>query len=283
MAYWRPFIKGDIEGRGTAPGASEVPGELTLNGLLIDGGLRCPDGNLGSISLSHCTLVSKRGGIAVDPAASPGQRRSLLSISLDHAISGPIIAGAPEDSRLGAITVMDSIMDSLGGTAIRARGAAAEIERSTVFGGSRVGSIKASNSIFTGSVRVKRQQEGCVRYCYLPLTHGTVLRRYLCQPDLALSTGGNKITACTWIQVPEADRLILRRVVPVFHSHVYGEPGYGMLLEACAREITTGADDGAEMGAFNVIKRPQREANLRAALEEYLRFGLEAGLFYVYR
>ena len=32
---------------------------------------------------------------------------------------------------------------------------------------------------------------------------------------------------------------------------------------------------------FNKVKRPQREANLRAALDEYLRFGLEAGIFYV--
>jgi hypothetical protein len=35
------------------------------------------------------------------------------------------------------------------------------------------------------------------------------------------------------------------------------------------------------MGVFNHLQQPQREANLRAALEEYLRFGLEAGLFYV--
>jgi hypothetical protein len=35
------------------------------------------------------------------------------------------------------------------------------------------------------------------------------------------------------------------------------------------------------MGVFNQLKQPQREANLRTALEEYLRFGLEAGIFYV--
>ena len=35
------------------------------------------------------------------------------------------------------------------------------------------------------------------------------------------------------------------------------------------------------MGAFSTLKQPQREANLRTALDEYLRFGLEAGAVYV--
>jgi hypothetical protein len=35
------------------------------------------------------------------------------------------------------------------------------------------------------------------------------------------------------------------------------------------------------MGAFNHLMQPQREANLRLRLEEYLPFGLEAGLIYV--
>jgi hypothetical protein len=35
------------------------------------------------------------------------------------------------------------------------------------------------------------------------------------------------------------------------------------------------------MGAFEFLKQPQREANLRDALAEYLRVGLEATLVYV--
>jgi hypothetical protein len=35
------------------------------------------------------------------------------------------------------------------------------------------------------------------------------------------------------------------------------------------------------MGAFNMLKQAHRESNLRTALEHYLRFGLEAGLFFV--
>lgn len=74
---------------------------------------------------------------------------------------------------------------------------------------------------------------------------------------------------------------IMERLQPLFTSKNYGDPGYAQLRQNCASEIRTGSDDKAEMGAFNALKQPQRETNLQANLEEYLRFGLEAGIFYV--
>ena len=53
------------------------------------------------------------------------------------------------------------------------------------------------------------------------------------------------------------------------------------MAAACPLEIRQGADDGAEMGAWRFLRQPQREANLRTSLDEYLRLGLEAGLIYV--
>lgn len=76
-------------------------------------------------------------------------------------------------------------------------------------------------------------------------------------------------------------RLIMERLQPIFTSTRYGDPGYAQLRQSCDRELRTGAEDGSEMGVFNGLKQPQREANLQANLEEYLRFGLEAGIFYV--
>jgi len=35
------------------------------------------------------------------------------------------------------------------------------------------------------------------------------------------------------------------------------------------------------MGAFSHVKQPQRESNLRIRLDEYLPFGLQAGILYV--
>jgi hypothetical protein len=93
-------------------------------------------------------------------------------------------------------------------------------------------------------------------------------RRYRCQPDLALRG----------VEDPDERDLIAGRIVPVFSSTEYGQPAYSQLGLRCPVEIRTGAEDGSEMGAFMFLRQPQRHANLRAALEEYLRLGLEAGV-----
>ncbi len=61
----------------------------------------------------------------------------------------------------------------------------------------------------------------------------------------------------------------------------YGRPAYAQLFYDIAEEIWTGAEDGAEMGAFQPLKQPQRVANLSARLDEYVPYGLETGIVYV--
>ena len=131
--------------------------------------------------------------------------------------------------------------------------------------------LRADNSIFAGLVTAQRRQVGCVRFCFVPAIPGVrVPRRYRCQPDLALD------------DVSPADQpAIVARLVPGFTSTVYGDPAYGQLARSCPSEIATGAEDGSEMGAFSSLKQPQRAANLQTVVDEYLRFGLEAGVFYV--
>ena len=73
---------------------------------------------------------------------------------------------------------------------------------------------------------------------------------------------------------------VVASVVPVFTSLRYTDPGYCQLRLSVPEQIRTGADDEAEMGAFHDLFQPQRESNIRARLSEYLRFGLEAGVFY---
>ena len=69
-------------------------------------------------------------------------------------------------------------------------------------------------------------------------------------------------------------------LVPSFSTLRYGLASYGQLRLSCPAQIRAGADDEAEMGAFHDLYQPQRETNLRVRLDEYLRFGLEAGIFY---
>jgi hypothetical protein len=74
---------------------------------------------------------------------------------------------------------------------------------------------------------------------------------------------------------------IRSRLQPSLTSRQFGQPGYGQLHRSCPVEIRTGAEDGSEMGAFHTLFQSQREINVRTRLAEYLRLGLEAGLFYV--
>ena len=51
-----------------------------------------------------------------------------------------------------------------------------------------------------------------------------------------------------------------------------------MLADRCASELLTGSSRRSDVGVFGHLLRPQRMANLATALDEYLRFGLQAGV-----
>jgi hypothetical protein len=266
----RPHLDGNLSVKGTAA-ASALPGELIVDGLLIEGKVTVLAGNLGALRLVHSTMVPEEGGLSVSESKNEETQNINLCISLERTICGPILL----PPSVLALTLRDSIVDSFvnneSGTAIDTIGAAATVKTSTVFGATNVRSLDASEAIFTGQVQAKRRQIGCVRFCYVP-PGSQIPRRYRCQPDLALQAAAGNATE---------EENTLRRILPRFTSEKYGDPAYAQLSRKCPEEISTGAEDGSEMGAFNHLKQPQREANLRAALDEYLRFGLEAGIFYI--
>ena len=68
---------------------------------------------------------------------------------------------------------------------------------------------------------------------------------------------------------------------PRFNNTRYGTPAYCQLSDDCAVEIKRGADDESEMGVFHDLFQPQREANLRARLDEYTPAGMDAGILFV--
>lgn len=293
----RPHIKAEPVIRGTAAGGAKA-GEVLFDGILLEGRIRVRPGDLGGLHILHSTLGADASGLSsclqVETASSGAgtvTNNANLAVTLEHSIVGAL--SLPAD--ITALTLLDSIVGddrSAGGStgsggglttsvAIEALGADVVIARSTVFGtlGSRT--LSAENSIFTGVVTIIRRQAGCLRFCYLPPGSRTP-RRYRCQPDYALQqlaeTLGLKSPADL---APSRIASVQARLRPDFTSTRYGEAAFAQLSGNCVEEVRTGADDGAEMGVFNTLKQPQREANLRAALDEYLRFGLEAGIFYV--
>jgi hypothetical protein len=276
-----------------APAPASDAATLKFSGLLIEGHVEVQ----GKVELTFIDSTLVPGRI-LNEDGSPAQpdKASLIASSIDvidlavtitRCIVGPIRLPAECKS----LSLQDSIVDAPARdpqprvAAIAANddatqpGPVTTIERCTIFGAVSVKELSlASESIFMQPVKAERRQVGCVRFCHVPKDSRTP-RRYHCQPDLAFEKRAKELNVDT---LPLAEEEPIRiRVRPEFTRTLYGEPAYMQLAQSCADEIRLGAEDGSEMGVFCSLKQPQREANLRIALDEYLRFGLEAGIFFV--
>jgi hypothetical protein len=257
-------------------------GTLVLDGLVVSGGaLRlaaAADNEPRTLVLRDCTLVP---GLTLSPAGdpvTPGAPNLIIehpftTVRLERCITGPLHVAAESDV---TVELLDSIVDAgspevtaYAGTAADQPGAEITVHECTVIGKVHARLVRlAENSIFFARVaagdppsavpvRVERRQEGCMRFCFVP--PGSITpRRHRCQP--------------------EADSSDL---LPHFTSLRYGDPGYCQLRSATPRAIRHGSDDEGEIGVMHALFQPQRETNLRIRLDEYLRFGLHAGVFFV--
>lgn len=278
---------------------------FTLDGLLVTGrGLQVepPESNpeaeapasmrdLCDFTIRHCTLVP---GWSLQSDCEP-RRPNEASIELihttahlkiEHSIVGSIEVVADEErTDPQRIDISDSIWDAtsyeleaLAGPEGGIAYARLNTSRSTVLGKLLAHEIAlAENSIFTGHVCVARRQTGCVRFCYVPPESRTP-PRYHCQPDLVEQ--GVEEEYPPGAQRGQAKATERLRVEPQFNSVRYGTPTYCQLAEVCAKEITQGADDESEMGAFHDLFQPQRSANLRARLDEFTPAGSNPGIIY---
>ncbi len=268
---------------------------FTLDGIMVTGRGVQVQGEVAGVVIRHCTLVP---GWSLDCNCEPAHA-SEPSLQLDdapdcvrieHSIIGAIQVNRDEvreDPCL--IYISDSIVDATSNDAIAVGApgklcayAVLNIKRCTVFGQVQTDAIElAENSIFMGTMRDCRRQQGCMRFCYYTPGSRTP-RRYECQPDLveqavqALAKRDNLSSA-------QKSALLARermRVEPVFNSVRYGMPTYCQLSDLCAQEISRGADDQSEMGVFHDLYQPQRTASLRARLDEYTPAGMTAGIIF---
>jgi len=247
------------------------------------------------IVIRHCTLVPG-WGLQNDCEPRRPAEPSLevfnvnARVRIEHSILGSIQVNVDQvHADPIPISLSDSVLDATGSEreAIGAPGrpvahALLTFKRCTVFGIVQVHAIElAENSIFDDCLNVARRQLGCMRFCYVPHDCRTP-RRYSCQPDL-VSEPILADFARGAITAQERDRRLAierQRVGPQFTDRRYGQPGYGQLAETCAIEIKRGADDESEMGAFHDLFQPQREANLRARLDEFTPAGADAGIIF---
>ena len=270
---------------------------VVLSGLVLAGAPlvieESADAEPRNLVLRHCTLVP---GITRDPDGAPHSvgRASLIvlhpfaSVTLDHCIVGPIVAVEGAE-----VAANDSVIDAVGGGRGRLlrprsggrRRAAHGLERRGPQDGRRSdagrtpdarrlhcprqGSRGAARRLELAAPRARaparaiawpapvwaeRRQVGCIRFSFVPPGSRTP-RKFHC-------AGGDP-----------AHR-------PFHTSLRYGDPGYMQLRRSTHPAIRTGAGDESEMGVTHELYQPQRETNLRIRLDEYLRYGLEAGFFY---
>lgn len=284
--------------------------KVILNGILFSGGqIIVPDtadNFLGELEIRHCTLLPgpspQFDALLSETASLPRLVAELpgLSVSMEKCITGGIRTQEQVE-----ISISDSIVDALSPSQVafsaldnEEGGGILQVRNSTMIGKVHAHTMKmASNTIFMAEkaaagdtwlapVLTKRLQEGCIRFSWIP--EGAIVPHpYRCQPATAAEQAEEAAEAlskeATPAEVSAAKALArsstLARVRPQFTSLEHGEAGYCQLHRHCAQQIAKGADNESEMGAFHHLFQPQRVANLRIRLEEYLRFGLEAGIF----
>jgi hypothetical protein len=256
-------------------------GTLVLDGLAIAGGAlylaAAADNEPRTLVLRDCTLVPGLTLKTSGEPESPGAPSLVIdhpftTVRLERCITGPLRIIAESDV---TVALTDCIVDACApdlmayaGLSDDQPGAAVTLNECTVIGKAFAELVTlASNTVFfarlgsgdppaAAPVRVERRQDGCIRFSFVP--NGSIApRRHRCQPE------------------PDHPE-----VLPHFSSLRYGDPAYGQLRRVTSAAIRQGASDEGEMGVMHALFQPQREANLRIRLEEYLRFGLRAGVFF---
>jgi len=275
---------------------------VVLDGLLLSGGPlvldEVGDAQTRTLVLRNCTLVPGHGRTPDGQPRQPG-RASLIVLDpfarvvVERSVLGAIVAvegtrvevtdsivdatargavavcGYPEPAG-GGLRVVTTVADMEVGDGTEPAGEL-DLHECTVIGGAHVTQLDASNSLLLAelpagdprkaAVWARRRQVGCVRYSYVPEGSRTG-KRYRCRPD---------------VDDPPAVRRATR---PFFTSLLFGDPAYAQLSVTTPATVRRGADDESEMGVTHRLFTPQREDNLTLRLDEYLRFGLEAGFFY---
>lgn len=248
----RPHLAGNWEIKGTKPPAGGTGGILAMDGLLLEGGIKVLTGFLGRLRLAHTTLLPGSGELATT-AGNAG-----LAVELTRCALGDVTIKVDGAS----LAATDSI---LAGNLAVTRGDA-NLSGVTVTGTTAAQTLSADATIFVDEVDVERRQTSCVRFSFVPDGSATS-RRYRCQPDLALKENPTVAKAST-----------LLRVTPQFTAVDPADPAWLQPGHGCPAEIARGAEDGNAMGSWHFLQDAARLEALGLSLDEYLCFGLEAGL-----
>jgi hypothetical protein len=256
---------------GVAPPPGGRPGVLVLDGLELTQGLSLGVRAISRLLIRHSTVRAPGATALTTTAALQG-----ADVALERSIVGRIDLDFAASPATGSLIISDSIVsaDGAGGAAISATSLDAQLRNVTVFGTSAFKSLEATNVIFAAAATVKRRQAGCVRFSWV--APGSAMpRRFRCQPDVAVALAATKRAAPLMASEREA---IALGVTPVFLDTSLDEPTVAMLHPLNGDSIRLGGEGDTEMGAFSTAAEGLRLANLKSLFDDYVPFGLEAGV-----
>jgi hypothetical protein len=209
-------------------------GSVTLDGLVVAGGVVRITSAVSLIQLRYCSLDPASSGIIAAPAAAGAQ------LDVRNTITGPVNASASVRS----LALADSVVQDVAGVTAITASLAVSMEHVTVIGATRAGALDASNSILLGAFSVADVPGSCLRYS-----------RHEKNP-------------------PAVRRFRCTTAFPIFASLRFQHPGYVHVTPNSASALRSGAEDGAEMGAFYQAGIPWREQNVESKLNEYIPAGI---------
>ena len=272
------------------PGAADPP-SFALDGVWVARHSLDLYGSFAGVGLRHCTLVpaGSPGRYRVAPrnaasrawscTACPARSRSPPRSSERFRVESPETGFEPLPLR-----VCDSVLDASDlreravlGADGRPAWVRLSLSRVTVLGGAEVHSVGlAEDSILTGALDCERRQTGNVSFCYLAPGSSTP-KRTSCQPGAALARAAAEIARRTPAASDHGrlEALIAARLVPRFDSVQFGQPAYARLAGDAAPELTHGAHDEGELGAYHDLWQPLRVADLRTQLQQFVPAGVD--------
>ena len=269
----RPVLNGSLRLAATGGLTS-----LWIEGVLINGVLAV-NSNLQQLQLLCCTFV-KSGvpSLRVDP------NNRGLTVVASRCIFGAV--QLPRD--MGPARFEDCVIDGRNDDFAIASGKAAfacatGVVRSTVLGSCWLKQGELSESLFTDVVHCERIQTGCCRYSWIPF-ESRVPQRFRCQPsdryeDLRIMRTREIGRPLTNAEVNTLREQARRESLPRFVSLDPLSPAYALLSTQCPEAVVEGAEDRGEMGAWHCLQEARRLRHLHSGLQDYVRFGMEAGVF----
>lgn len=220
-------------------------------------------------------------GATVDPGGKRGDGTTITPMRLrvlgrvhrlviEQCIVGPILVEQLEDcSESGFVeelVIRDSIVDALPFAELLAPTNAIDcvtgrvvLERVTVLGNVDVALIEASDSIILGTISALNQQASCLRFS-------------------AVSPGGSLPRTFEVFGPGNPGELVPETpIIPAFFSSLrFGDPGYATLSVVAPIEISEGAENGSEMGAFSSLLRPIHLNSIQNKVDEFKPAGVIA-------